>query len=92
MVSQFHGQTYTSIPAWSRYMSPAGVPYYYNATTGVTTWERPKDYIEPAPAPAPPQKQQKASTKKSAKQEVTLGEDGKVCYCGWESLDRHAFY
>ena len=34
-------------------MSPAGVPYYYNSTTGVTTWERPKDYIEPAPAPAP---------------------------------------
>ena len=79
MVSQFHGQTYTSMPTWSRYMSPEGVPYYYNASTGVTTWERPKDYIEPAPAPAPPQKQQKASTKRGAKQDVTVGEDGKVC-------------
>mmetsp|Transcript_1909 Transcript_1909/g.6097 ORF Transcript_1909/g.6097 Transcript_1909/m.6097 type:complete len:414 (+) Transcript_1909:98-1339(+) len=44
---------------WRMYKTAAGLPYYHNATTGVTQWEPPPDFQVPGqvnaqfPAPAP---------------------------------------
>eukprot|EP00965_Chrysotila_dentata_P004227 137199-Pleurochrysis_carterae.AAC.2 len=29
---------------WTEHMSPEGIPYYYNATTGASAWEKPADF------------------------------------------------
>ena len=31
-------------PLWETHQSPEGYTYYYNTTTGETTWEEPEDY------------------------------------------------
>ncbi|OEH78879.1 RNA recognition motif-containing protein [Cyclospora cayetanensis] len=38
---------------WKEYFSPEGRPYYHNEMTGVTTWERPLEFMQ-APPPGPP--------------------------------------
>ena len=40
---------------WSKHVDPTtGVSYYFNHRTGITQWERPSNFIEPADAIAAP--------------------------------------
>lgn len=38
---------------WKEYFSPEGRPYYHNEMTGITTWERPPEFMQ-VPPPGPP--------------------------------------
>lgn len=38
---------------WKEYFSPEGRPYYHNEMTGITTWERPPEFMQ-VPPPVPP--------------------------------------
>ncbi|KAI8061742.1 hypothetical protein BC940DRAFT_130672 [Gongronella butleri] len=49
-------------PGWAEYYAQGGRPYWYNAATGVTTWERP--LVRPAPPPPPPRSQPQEQPKK----------------------------
>ncbi|KAI8838068.1 hypothetical protein BC829DRAFT_404662, partial [Chytridium lagenaria] len=44
----------TAQSAWSEHMGPNGMPYYYNAMTKQSTWERPPELAPPPPPPGPP--------------------------------------
>ncbi|KAJ3110500.1 transcription elongation regulator [Phlyctochytrium bullatum] len=47
-------------------MGPNGIPYFYNAVTKQSTWERPAELAPPLPPTAPPPKPQEAPKTKAS--------------------------
>ena len=44
------GRPVEGAPEWSAYTAPDGRTYYYNAKTGVSSWEKPGPAPQPGPA------------------------------------------
>ncbi len=44
------GRPVEGAPDWAAYTAPDGRTYYYNAKTGVSSWEKPGPAPQPGPA------------------------------------------